>query len=85
MENRTDTRGGLIDKAKGRAKEAVGTVKEKTGRALGNRELEGEGILQQGEGKVDRAKGAAKETVEKAKDTVRAGVARAKDKLDRDH
>ena len=85
MTDRYDTRGGLIDKAKGRAKEVVGTAKEKAGRALGNERLEGEGILQQGEGKIDRAKGAAKESVEKVKDTVAAGVARAKHKLDRDN
>lgn len=84
MDNRTDTRGGMIDKAKGRTREAVGTAKEKAGRALGNDRLEGEGILQQGQGKVDRARGAAKETVENAKDTVRAGVAQARRKMDRD-
>jgi uncharacterized protein YjbJ (UPF0337 family) len=80
-DDRTDTRGGTMDKAKGRAKEVVGTAKEEAGRMTGDEELEGEGILQQGEGKVDRAKGAAKDVVEDAKDTVRAGVAKAKRKF----
>jgi uncharacterized protein YjbJ (UPF0337 family) len=81
-DDRTDTRGGMMDKAKGRAKEIVGSAKEEAGRETGNDELEGEGILQQGEGKIDRAKGAAKDTVEDAKGAVRRGVAKAKRKLD---
>jgi uncharacterized protein YjbJ (UPF0337 family) len=78
MENRTD---GTIDKAKGRAKEAMGTVKEKVGSAFGDRDLEARGLAQQGEGKIDRLKGAAKDTYQDAKDTVRAGVDAAKAKI----
>ena len=84
MENRTDTRGGFIDKAKGRAKETIGKAKEEAGRAIGDDELQGEGILQQGAGKIDRAKGAVKDTAERAKDRVKAGVAKAKNALDGD-
>lgn len=75
---------GSEDKGKGRIKEAVGTVKEKVGRALGDRDLEARGIVQQGDGKKDRAKGEIKEKVEDAKATVRAGAEMIKDKLSGD-
>jgi uncharacterized protein YjbJ (UPF0337 family) len=71
-----------MDKAKGRAKEAVGTIKEKVGSAIGDRELEAKGLAQQGEGKIDRLKGAAKDTYQDAKDTVRHGIDAAKSKID---
>ena len=72
---------GAEDKGKGRIKEAVGTIKEKVGHAVGDRDLEARGIVQQGEGKKDRAKGEIKEKVEDAKATVRAGAEIIKDKL----
>jgi uncharacterized protein YjbJ (UPF0337 family) len=83
MDDRADTRSGQFDKAKGRIKEAVGGAKKKVGRELGDDQLEAEGSRERGEGKIDRAKGAVKETVEDATDTVRAGAAIAKEKLDR--
>ncbi|MGD6966027.1 CsbD family protein [Rossellomorea vietnamensis] len=52
---------GMKDKLKGAAKKAEGEVKEKTGRASDNPEL-------QHEGNVDKAKGKVHETVGKAKD-----------------
>lgn len=83
MDNRTNAHSGERDKAKGRVKEVVGGAKKKIGQALGDDQLEAEGRLERGEGKIDRAKGAVKETVEDAKDVARAGVAKAKAKLNR--
>jgi uncharacterized protein YjbJ (UPF0337 family) len=56
----------MVDKEniKGAAKEAVGTVKDKAGKMLGDRDM-------QAEGKVDKAEGKARQAVGHAKDTVR--------------
>jgi uncharacterized protein YjbJ (UPF0337 family) len=81
MDHNKDTRDGFIDKTKGRAKEAAGTVKQKVGEAIGNEEMESEGLAQRGEGKFDRAKGAVKDTVHDAKETVRAGAEAVKQKI----
>lgn len=77
-----DTRDGFIDKAKGHAKEAAGTVKQKLGEATGDEELEGEGLAQRGEGKFDKLKGTVKDKVYDAKETVRAGAEAVKSKID---
>ena len=69
-----DKGGGTLDKAKGRVKEAVGTLKEKAGQAFADRDLEDEGLAQQGEGKIDRAKGAVKNVAEDVKDAISGGV-----------
>ena len=79
--DRPNTRDGAIDKAEGRANEQMGTLKKKVGQVLGDQQLQAEGSIQRGEGKIDRAKGAVKETVEDAKDTAKAGVQKAADKI----
>ncbi|MCW2883487.1 MAG: hypothetical protein QOE54_2622 [Streptosporangiaceae bacterium] len=49
------------DKARNKAEEIKGKVKEKTGKAVGNKRLEAEG-------KAERAKGDVKQSGEKIKD-----------------
>ncbi len=56
---------GNEDKAKGKVKEAIGTVKEKTGEALGNRDLQARGEAQKAEGKVQDKVGDVKKVFEK--------------------
>lgn len=70
------------DKAKGHAKETMGTIKEKVGSAIGDDKLEAEGKLQNAEGKKDRAKGEIKETIDDVKNKVKAGVEVVKEKID---
>ncbi len=54
----------LRDKARNKAQQAKGKVKEKAGRTSGDRDLETEGL-------ADRKKGDIKQTGEKAKDVFR--------------
>jgi uncharacterized protein YjbJ (UPF0337 family) len=63
--------GSNADEAKGRLKEAAGTLS-------GDKDLEREG-------KLDRAGGAVKDKAEDAKDKVSDAVDSVKDKLDRDN
>ncbi|HEY1076364.1 MAG TPA: CsbD family protein [Fontimonas sp.] len=72
---------GAADKTKGRVKEVIGSVKANIGKAIGDRELEGKGHLQNAEGKKDRVKGEIKEAAEDVKDKVKAGVEVVKDKV----
>ena len=53
------------DKAKGMTKEAVGTVKEKTGQAVGNPDLEARGTAEKAEGKVQQKVGDVKKVFDK--------------------
>lgn len=48
------------DRAKGTAREAVGKVKEETGKAIGNPDLEDRGRAEKVEGKVERKVGEIK-------------------------
>ena len=48
------------DKAQGTAKEAVGKVKEETGKAIGNQDLEDRGTAEKVGGKVERKVGDVK-------------------------
>jgi uncharacterized protein YjbJ (UPF0337 family) len=48
------------DRAKGRAEEAKGKIKEKAGRALGNPRMEDEGTAERVSGKVQRKIGEVK-------------------------
>jgi len=48
------------DKVKGAAKEAVGKVKEKTGEAIGNPDLQDRGTAEKVAGKVERKVGDVK-------------------------
>ena len=49
------------DKVKGKADQAAGTVREKTGEAIGNKEMETKGKAQKTEGKLKEALGKVKE------------------------
>jgi uncharacterized protein YjbJ (UPF0337 family) len=55
------------DQVKGRVEQAKGGVKEATGKAMGDRELQSEGKVDKAAGKVQAGYGDAKE---KAKDTL---------------
>ena len=48
------------DRAEGRAKEAVGKVKEKTGEVIGNPDLQDRGTAEKVGGKVERKVGEVK-------------------------
>ena len=58
------------DQVKGRVEQAKGAVKETTGKAVGDRTL-------QGEGKVDKATGKAQATYGDAKDKVKGRTGKA--------
>jgi uncharacterized protein YjbJ (UPF0337 family) len=51
------------DRIKGSAKQAKGTIKEKTGKALGDTKLEGEGKADKTEGKVQNVIGGLKDSL----------------------
>jgi uncharacterized protein YjbJ (UPF0337 family) len=53
------------DKAKGTAKDAIGSVKEKAGRALGNERLEARGTAEKTEGKIQKKVGDVKKVFNK--------------------
>ena len=53
------------DKVKGTAKEAVGKVKEETGKAIGNPNLQDRGTAEKVAGKVERKVGDVKKVFEK--------------------
>ena len=53
------------DKAEGVAKEAIGTVKEKTGEVIGNPDLQDRGTAEKVEGKVQQKVGDIKKVFEK--------------------
>jgi uncharacterized protein YjbJ (UPF0337 family) len=56
------------DQVKGRATEVKGDIKEAAGKAVGNRKLQGEGMIDQAKGKAQAGYGDAKEQVKKAID-----------------
>ena len=58
------------DQVKGRVEEAKGKVKETTGRAIGNPDLEDEGTVDKAAGKVQKNYGDAKEKVKDAIDKI---------------
>lgn len=70
-----------VDKAKGHAKEIIGTVKSKVGSLTGDRDLQAEGYAQNAEGKGDRLKGEIKEKIDDVKNVVKAGVDAVKEKF----
>ncbi len=53
------------DKTEGAAKEAIGTIKEKTGEAIGNPNLQDKGTAEKVEGKVQQKVGDVKKVFEK--------------------
>lgn len=58
----------MSDTIKGMANEAAGTVKQAIGKAVGNTQLEAEGIAQEVKGEAQQAIGKAKDSVKKAVD-----------------
>jgi uncharacterized protein YjbJ (UPF0337 family) len=58
-------RSSTHDKVKGTAKEAVGKVKEETGKAIGNPNLQDRGTAEKVAGKVERKVGDVKKVFEK--------------------
>lgn len=58
------------NKAKGVAKEVVGTVRQRVGEAVGDEELEAKGEAQKVEGKVQRNVGEAQELIGDLKDKI---------------
>ena len=52
------------DKVKGTMKEAVGAVKEKTGEAIGNPDLQDRGTIEKVEGKIQQKVGDVKKVFE---------------------
>ena len=56
------------DQVQGRATEAKGDVKEAAGKLVGNRKLQGEGLVDQAKGKAQAGLGDAKEKVKDAID-----------------
>ncbi|MGI8957119.1 MAG: CsbD family protein [Chthoniobacterales bacterium] len=53
------------DKAEGTAKQAIGAVKEKTGEAIGNPDLEARGTAEKAEGQVQKKVGDVKKVFDK--------------------
>jgi uncharacterized protein YjbJ (UPF0337 family) len=68
--------GSTLDKIKGYANEAAGSLKENVGRGIGSQELEVKGAEQ-------RLKGKAQIAVGKAKDAVKDGADIAADDINR--
>jgi uncharacterized protein YjbJ (UPF0337 family) len=58
------------DRAKGKANQGIGSVKEAAGKATGNEKLEAEGAGQKTEGKVQDTMGRAKDKVKDIADKV---------------
>jgi len=56
------------DQVNGRAETVKGNVKEAAGKLVGNRKLQGEGLVDQAKGKTQAGYGDAKEQVKKAVD-----------------
>jgi uncharacterized protein YjbJ (UPF0337 family) len=54
------------DQIEGKVKKAKGAVKEKTGKLLGDRELESEGAAERGAGRVQEVYGQVRHVVGKA-------------------
>jgi uncharacterized protein YjbJ (UPF0337 family) len=58
----------MTDKAKGVANEAAGNVKQGFGKAIGNKQMEIEGTIQERKGEAQQPMGKAKDTVKKLVD-----------------
>ena len=56
------------DQVQGRATEAKGDIKEAAGKMVGNKKLQGEGLIDQAKGKAQAGLGDAKEKVKDAID-----------------
>ena len=58
------------DRAKGKANQGIGSVKEAAGKVTGNERLESEGAAQKTKGKVEDTAGRAKDKVKDIADKV---------------
>ena len=67
---------GTEDKIKGKANEAIGHAKQGLGKAMDNKEMQAEGVIQEAKGKGQGVVGAAKDKLDDVRDDVRD---RAKD------
>ncbi len=56
------------DKAKGMMNEAAGNVKQGVGKAIGNKEMQAKGAVQERKGEAQQTVGKAKDSVKKAVD-----------------
>ena len=56
------------DQVKGRVEEAKGSIKQSTGKVVGNADLEAEGAIDKAAGKAQAGYGDAKEKIKKAID-----------------
>ena len=56
------------DRMKGKADQAIGSVKETAGKVTGNEKMEGEGAGQKAKGKVEDTAGRAKDKVKEVAD-----------------
>jgi uncharacterized protein YjbJ (UPF0337 family) len=71
------------DEVEGKYDRTVGTVKDKVGEAIGDRDLEAEGEAQNAEGKGEEAWGKLKRGVGDAVDAVGDAVKNTGDKINR--
>lgn len=55
------------DQVNGAAKEAAGKAQEKVGQVIGSTDMEADGLVKQGEGKLQKAYGAVKEALKNSK------------------
>ncbi len=60
--------GSTADKVKGMANEAAGNVKQVVGKAIGNKEMQAKGVVQERVGEAQQAKGKAKDAVKRVID-----------------
>ena len=58
------------DRAKGKANQGIGSVKEAAGKATGNEDMQAEGAAQKTKGKVEDTAGRAKDKVKEIADKV---------------
>ena len=70
--------GSTMDKVKGAANVAGGKLKEGVGKAIGNEQMQAEGLAQQVKGKVQQKVGEAKDVV---KDAANKAAEKANEKL----
>jgi uncharacterized protein YjbJ (UPF0337 family) len=62
--------GSMTDKAKGVANQAGGKIKEGVGKAIGNEQMQVEGLAQQAKGKAQQKVGEAKSAIKDLADKV---------------
>ncbi len=61
--NKGNIMSSTSDKIKGMANEAAGNIKQGVGKAVGNKKMQGEGVVQERKGEAQQAVGKAKDSV----------------------